>query len=99
MIVIYGSAWRGNSGKDGSLNHIKNAVKKLLKNDFIIVTLNHRSSISHPFPAQIHDVKAAIRFLKGNAKALSIDPNFIAYSRLFIWRTSCCIYGSFKWQV
>ncbi len=78
MIVIYGSAWRGNSGKDGSLNHIKNAVKKLLKNDFIIVTLNHRSSISHPFPAQIHDVKAAIRFLKGNAKALSIDPNFIA---------------------
>ena len=28
MIVIYGSAWRGNSGKDGSLNHIKNRWRK-----------------------------------------------------------------------
>ena len=78
VIVIYGSAWRGNSGKDGSLTHIKGAVKKLLKNNFIIVTMNHRSSYDYPFPAQIHDVKAAIRFLKGNSEALNIDPNFIA---------------------
>ena len=77
VIVIYGSAWRSNSGKDGSLHHIKNAAKKLLKNDFIIVTMNHRSSYDHTFPAQIHDVKAAIRFLKGNSEALNIDPNFI----------------------
>ena len=78
VIVIYGSAWRGDSGKDGSLTHIKNSARKLLKSDFIIVTLNHRSSLTNPFPAQIHDVKAAIRFLKGNADALSIDTNFIA---------------------
>ena len=78
VIVIYGSAWRGNSGKDGSLNHIKNAVKKLVKNDFIIVTVNHRSTNSDAFPAQVHDIKAAIRFLKGNAEALNIDTNFIA---------------------
>ena len=78
VIIIYGSAWRGNSGKDGSLNHIKNAVKKLVKNDFVIVTVNHRSTNSDAFPAQVHDIKAAIRFLKGNAEALNIDPNFIA---------------------
>lgn len=77
VIVIYGSAWRGNAGKDGALHHIKNAAKKLLKNDFVIVTMNHRSSYNHTFPAQIHDVKAAIRFLKGNSEALNIDPNFI----------------------
>jgi len=78
LIVIYGSAWRGNSGKDGSLHHIKRAAKKLLSNDFVIVTVNHRSSNDHIFPAQVHDIKAAIRFLKGNAEALNIDPNFIA---------------------
>ena len=77
VIVIYGSAWRSNSGKDGALNHIKNGVKKLLKNDFIVVTVNHRSSNSHVFPAQVHDIKAAIRFLKGNSDSLRIDPNFI----------------------
>lgn len=77
IVIIYGSAWRGNSGKDGSLHHIKGSVKKLLNNDFIIVTLNHRSSNTHTFPAQLHDVKAAIRFLKGNSEALNIDPNFI----------------------
>ena len=78
VIVIYGSAWRGNAGKDGSLHHIKDAAKKLLKNGFILVTVNHRSTNSHAFPAQIHDIKAAIRYLKGNSEALNIDPNFIA---------------------
>jgi len=77
VIVIYGSAWRSNSGKDGALNHIKNGVKKLLKNDFIVVTVNHRSSDSNVFPAQVHDIKAAIRFLKGNSDSLRIDSNFI----------------------
>ena len=77
LITIPGSGWRSNSGKNGALNHIKNALNKLFEKGFVLVTVNHRGSSSAIFPAQIHDIKAAVRFLKGNAKNLRIDPNFI----------------------
>ena len=37
-----------------------------------------RSSTQAPFPAQVHDVKAAIRWLRAHAGAYGIDPNRIA---------------------
>ena len=72
-------------------------IKKLLNNDFIIATLNHRSSNTHAFPAQLHDVKAAIRFLKGNSEALNIDPNFIVIQGYSSGGHLCFFDGSDIW--
>jgi len=44
---------------------------------FAIVTPNHRSSNDAKFPAQINDVKAVIRFVRGNAAKYNLDTSFI----------------------
>lgn len=72
VIAIYGSAWLSNSGK--SLNSIGNA---LLKAGYAVVTPNHRSSKDAKFPAQIQDIKAIVRFIRGNCLQFKLDSTFI----------------------
>jgi acetyl esterase/lipase len=45
---------------------------------FVVVGFNVRSSSQARFPAQVHDVKAAIRYLRANAATYRLDPTRIA---------------------
>ncbi|MDG4666700.1 alpha/beta hydrolase [Mycobacterium sp. 236(2023)] len=45
---------------------------------YAVVGLNVRSSSQVKFPGQVHDVKAAIRFLRANAKNYGLDPERFA---------------------
>ena len=64
VIVIYGSAWFSNSSK--SANFHVGLDQALLNGGLAVVNINHRSSIDAKWPAQIQDVKAAIRFIRAN---------------------------------
>lgn len=75
VITIYGSAWFSNSSKGTCFND--GLGQTLLKNGFAVVSINHRSSRDAIWPAQIHDVKAAIRFIRGNASVFSLDTSFL----------------------
>ncbi len=75
VIVIYGSAWFSNSSK--SANYHVGLDQALLGAGFAVVNINHRSSMDAKWPAQIHDVKAAIRFIRANAATFSLDNSFI----------------------
>ena len=61
VIAIYGSAWFGNDLKQHAFNTYG---KALLESGFAVIAINHRSSVDAVYPAQIQDVKAAIRFVK-----------------------------------
>ncbi len=74
-VVIYGSAWFANNRKMQSFELFGSSLVKV---GFAVVAINHRSSHEATFPAQIHDAKAAIRFLRGNAERYSLDTSFIA---------------------
>src|SRR3990172_4710816 len=74
VISIYGSAWFSNNSKGADLATLGNA---LLDAGFAVITPNHRSSTDAKFPAQIHDIKAAIRFIRANAGKYQIDTSFI----------------------
>lgn len=50
---------------------------------FIGVSINYRLSRVAPFPAAVHDCKAAIRWLRANAQKYHIDPDHIG-----VWGTS-----------
>src|SRR6266536_4384841 len=52
----------------------------LAQHSVVAVSIDYRLSQEAPFPAQIHDVKAAIRWLRVNAATYHIDPN-----RIGIW--------------
>ena len=51
--------------------------KSLMDAGFAVISINHRSSSDAKYPAQIHDVKAAIRFVRANAEKYNLDPTFI----------------------
>jgi acetyl esterase/lipase len=74
IISIYGSAWFANNAKGADLNLLG---KALLDAGFAVVTPNHRSSRDAKFPAQIHDIKAAIRFIRANAAIFQLDTSFV----------------------
>jgi len=74
IIIIYGSAWFGNNLKKMAYETMG---KSLLEAGFAVVSINHRSSADAAYPAQINDVKAAIRYVRANADKYNIDPSFI----------------------
>lgn len=74
VVLIYGSAWFANNMKHVAFQTMG---KPLLDSGFAVVSINHRSSDDAKFPAQINDVKAAIRFIRGNADYYSLDTTFI----------------------
>lgn len=78
VIHIYGSAWFNNSGKGAA--DLGTIVKALLEAGYAVVCPNHRSSMDAQWPAQLHDIKAVVRFVRGEAKKYKFDPSFIATS-------------------
>ncbi|MFB6483834.1 alpha/beta hydrolase fold domain-containing protein [Streptomyces virginiae] len=48
-----------------------------------LVSIDYRHSLEAPFPAQLHDVKAAIRYVRAFATDLDIDPD-----RIGVWGES-----------
>ena len=74
VVIIYGSAWFANNMKAMAFMSVG---KPLLDAGYAVASINHRSSGDAKFPAQIHDVKAAIRFLRGNAEKYKLDTSFI----------------------
>ena len=73
---FHGGAWKM-FGK-----HLNDCIF-LAEAGFCAVSVNYRYSHEARFPAQIHDAKAAIRWLRANANYLGIDPN-----RIGVWGIS-----------
>ena len=71
IIWIHGGAWRG-----GSKEHY--TPMEYLKSGYAGASLNYRLSQHAIFPAQIEDVKAAVRWLRANAETYRLDPNRFA---------------------
>lgn len=70
VIWIHGGGWH--SGK-----RQPNPNRTFAELGFVTAAISYRFSQEAIFPAQIHDVKAAIRFLRGNHERFGIDPERI----------------------
>ena len=78
VIHVYGSAWFNNNGKGAA--DLGTIVKALLDAGYAVICPNHRSSMDAKWPAQIHDIRAVIRFVRGEAAKYKFDTSFIATS-------------------
>lgn len=58
-------------------------VLNLIQNGYVVVTVDYTLSPYGKFPLQIHELKAAIRFLRAHAEEYSINP-----SRIGLWGLS-----------
>ena len=59
IVWVHGGAWRS-----GSKNSVP--LEKLVEDGYAVASVEYRLSVQAKFPAQIHDLKAAIRFLRGH---------------------------------
>jgi len=70
IVYIHGGAWRSGSKKEMPL-------QALVESGSPVASVDYRLSTSARFPAQVHDIKAAIRYLRANAQKLGIDTKQI----------------------
>jgi acetyl esterase/lipase len=71
VVWIHGGAWRSGSKKDVPL-------LPLIERGYAVASVDYRLSPVAPYPAQVHDLKAAIRYLRTNAGKTGIDERRIA---------------------
>lgn len=73
VVMIFGGGWR-------SGNKLQNLpmAQQLAANGYVAMTIEYRLSLEAQYPAAVHDVKAAIRWLRANAKKYNIDKSKIA---------------------
>lgn len=71
IVYVHGGAWRAGSKSDVP-------IAGLLDHGFAIASVDYRLSTQARFPAQVHDIKAAIRFLRAKAATFGINTEKIA---------------------
>jgi len=72
VVCIHGGGFRAGTrqGYDG-------LCLRLAERGYVAVTVSYRLAPKYRFPAAVHDVKAAVRWLRANAKKFKIDPERI----------------------
>ena len=84
VLFLHGGAWKSGSRKDLSRPSFydtgapgKCLLDVFAARGFIAVSVSYRLVPKDRFPAQIQDVRTAIRFLRLNAKEYNVDPDRI----------------------
>ncbi len=71
IVQVHGGAWRFGDKSGG-------VPLQFVEHGYAVASLDFRQSTDAPFPAMIHDIKAAIRFLRANASDYGYDASKIA---------------------
>jgi acetyl esterase/lipase len=77
LLYVHGGGWRTGDKSEGS----KAQIHELIARGYLVAAINYRlfygdaPSVPHnKFPAQIEDVKCAVRYLRAHSSELHIDP-------------------------
>lgn len=79
IVFVHGGGWQGGDKRGG----IGMLAPFAAKGDYVCASVGYRLSGEAIWPAQIHDCKAAIRFLRANAAKYNLDPEKIG-----VWGSS-----------
>ena len=69
VVCIHGGGFR--AGKRESYDGL---VLRLAERGYVALTVTYRLAPKYPFPAAVHDTKAAVRWVRANAAKYKIDP-------------------------
>ena len=73
ILCIHGGGFRA-----GSRQGYDKQCIRLAQNGYVALTISYRLAPKYPFPAAIHDTKAAVRWTRANAAKYHMDPARIA---------------------
>ncbi len=79
VMYIHGGGWvGGHTRQAGAFANFPGVLAQLAREGFVVASLEYRLAGEAKFPAQLQDVRAAIRFLKDNASRYGIDKSRVA---------------------
>ena len=73
VVCVHGGSWQ--SGFRGQFHQW---ISDLAEHGYFAASIEYRLAPKHRFPAQVEDVKCAIRFLRSKAKEWDLDPDRFA---------------------
>lgn len=81
IVFIHGGGWSG-----GNRHGFRPKIEEAARRGYVAATISYRltqpdketGKAKEPFPAQIHDCKAAVRWMRAHAREYRIDPQRIA---------------------
>ncbi|MFD2161195.1 alpha/beta hydrolase fold domain-containing protein [Paradesertivirga mongoliensis] len=73
VLMIHGGGWRS-----GDRSHNTPTAKVLAENGYVAVSVEYRLSTEATYPAAVHDLKTAIRWIRANARKYNIDTSKVA---------------------
>jgi acetyl esterase/lipase len=79
LVYIHGGAYVKNDYTQTTnySEHWKLLQENVVQNGIVLITIGYRLSTEASYPAQIFDVKGAIRFIRAHSKEYNIDPDNI----------------------
>lgn len=72
LIFVHGGGWVAGKKED-----FRPFMFPFTQQGIVCISVNYRLAPKHKFPAQIEDVKCAVRWLRANAAKYRVDPNRI----------------------
>jgi acetyl esterase/lipase len=72
VVVVHGGGWAG-----GDKRQHDDITWEFARRGYVSATVGYRLAPAHPFPAQVQDVKCAVRYLRAHADKYGLDPNRI----------------------
>ena len=73
-VDVHGGSW---SAGDKSRSETMVDIPELVKRGYLVAAVNYRLAPEFKFPAQIQDVKCAVRYLRAQAARYNLDPDRI----------------------
>jgi len=73
VLLVHGGGWRS-----GDRTQLRGYGILLGRAGYVCMSCEYRLVPESPWPAQIHDVKAALRWMRANSESLGVDPSRIA---------------------
>ncbi len=84
VLYIHGGGWQGgHSRQSGAFDNWPGTLAMIASRGFVVTSINYRLGGEEPFPAAIHDIKLALRWLRANADRYNIDKD-----RFLVWGAS-----------
>jgi acetyl esterase/lipase len=75
VIYVHGGGWQsGHTRHSGAFANWPGVLASLARRGYVVASVEYRLSSEARFPAAIHDVKTAIKWLRSKAAEFSIDP-------------------------
>jgi acetyl esterase/lipase len=89
LVCIHGGGWRRGQRED-----LNQTIEALARRGYVAVTISYRLAPGVTFPAQIEDCKAAVRWLRANARKYKVDPERIGATGFSAGAHLACLLGT-----